>query len=311
MSRNVISCMQPAGQGNDFRVDSKGTNGKPTFRRLANMLWLSEICNHFGDIVVWSLKSKTVAQKLPFWKQKLPYGQICINIFQNDSWWYRSTYCMQISWNLADRKSAKSCVIYRTKKISARSPALASARIAPKICQGQTIYSECPKFYPNPYTSGRVIAGCMNIVETCHKVFPILGKVSSPSNNYWTLWRIWYLFPWHNTVRLLWALMLLQQCLTWNKGHGILSQDRSYVSSNSEVIDWLGFNVPLTALSTLYVISGKGFYRANDITNSVKALKEVVVLRIGFNPTRSTSPSYNPTHACNTLINIIHIQEWI
>jgi len=29
-----------------------------------------------------------------------------------------------------------------------------------------------------------------------------------------------------------------------------------------------------------------GFYGSNDPTNSVKALKEVVVLRIGFNPTR-------------------------
>ena len=42
-----------------------------------------------------------------------------------------------------------------------------------------------------------------------------------------------------------------------------------------------------------------GFYGSNDPTDSVKALKEVVVLRTGFNPTRSTSPCYNPTHACN------------
>jgi len=34
--------------------------------------------------------------------------------------------------------------------------------------------------------------------------------------------------------------------------------------------------------------------------NGVKALKEAVVLRIGFDPTRSTSPRYNPTHAYNT-----------
>jgi len=36
------------------------------------------------------------------------------------------------------------------------------------------------------------------------------------------------------------------------------------------------------------------------MTQPVKALKEVGVLRIGFNPTRSTSPCYNPTHACNS-----------
>ena len=56
------------------------------------------------------------------------------------------------------------------------------------------------------------------------------------------------------------------------------------------MIDCVGFNVPL---NTLQVISGTSFYGSNDPTNSVKALKEVVVLRIGFNPTRSTSPCYN------------------
>ena len=51
-------------------VDSKGTDGKPTFRRLANLSWLSEICHHFGDTAAWSPKSlKTVAQNLPFWKK--------------------------------------------------------------------------------------------------------------------------------------------------------------------------------------------------------------------------------------------------
>jgi len=38
---------------------------------------------------------------------------------------------------------------------------------------------------------------------------------------------------------------------------------------------------------------GDGFYGSNDPTNSAKALKEVLVLRIGFNPTRSISPCYN------------------
>ena len=101
--------------------------------------------------------------------------------------------CVHILWKLADRKSAKSCVVYLTKsKTSARSPALASAQIPPKICQGQlrTIYSEFPKFHPNPFTSGGVIAECVNIVETRHKVFPILCEASLPGNNvcYGMLW---------------------------------------------------------------------------------------------------------------------------
>jgi len=49
-----------------------------------------------------------------------------------------------------------------------------------------------------------------------------------------------------------------------------------------------------------------GFYGSNDQTNSVKALKEVVVLRIAFNPSRSTPPCYNPTHAC-----IIHTRTTV
>jgi len=36
-------------------------------------------------------------------------------------------------------------------------------------------------------------------------------------------------------------------------------------------------------------LGGDGFYGSNDPTNSVKALKDVVVIRTGINPTRSTS----------------------
>jgi len=61
---------------------------------------------------------------------------------------------LQILWNLAHEKSVKSCVAYLTKKNknSPCSPALASARIAPKISQDQqqTMCSECPKFRGKP-----------------------------------------------------------------------------------------------------------------------------------------------------------------
>jgi len=46
--------------------------------------------------------------------------------------------------------------------------------------QLQTIYSEFPKFHLNPFTSGGVIDARANIVETCHKVFPILGEATAP-----------------------------------------------------------------------------------------------------------------------------------
>jgi len=69
----------------------------------------------------------------------------------------------------------------KNQKISAGCPALASMRIAHKICQGQLqiIYSQYSKFHPNPFTSGGVIAERVNVVEMCHKVFPILGEATA------------------------------------------------------------------------------------------------------------------------------------
>jgi len=60
-------------------------------------------------------------------------------------------------------------LMHRKKNIiSARAPVAASARIAPKICRGhlQTIYSERPKFHPNPFTSGGVMVERVKIVQT-------------------------------------------------------------------------------------------------------------------------------------------------
>jgi len=46
------------------------------------------------------------------------------------------------------------------------------------------MYSQCPKFHPNRFTHGGVIAERVKTVQTRHKVFPILGEASasSPSN---------------------------------------------------------------------------------------------------------------------------------
>ena len=45
---------------------------------------------------------------------------------------------------------------HQKKQIFRLTLALASARIAPKICQRHTVYSNCPKFHPNRFTSGGV-----------------------------------------------------------------------------------------------------------------------------------------------------------
>ena len=44
--------------------------------------------------------------------------------------------------------------------------------------QRQTMYSECPKFHPNRFTSGRVIAERVNTVQTRYKVFPIGARIA-------------------------------------------------------------------------------------------------------------------------------------
>jgi len=74
-------------------------------------------------------------------------------------------------------------VRYLPDKKNKKSPAVASARITPKIWQSQlqTIYSECLKFHPNPFTSGGVTTERVNTFQTRHKVFPIIGEATASS----------------------------------------------------------------------------------------------------------------------------------
>jgi len=121
--------------------------------------------------------------------KKTPYGQIFTNVFQNDTCGHGNTSFSANFVKFGPPEVGEIARYLMEKKniISAPAPAAASSRIAPKICQGQlqTIYSEFPKFHPNPFTSGRVIAKRVNIVQTRHKVFAILGEASasSPSKN--------------------------------------------------------------------------------------------------------------------------------
>jgi len=57
-------------------------------------------------------------------------------------------------------------VSWQKNKISAASQTVATARIAPKICQGQlpTMWSLCSRFRPNRFIFGGVTAECVNIV---------------------------------------------------------------------------------------------------------------------------------------------------
>jgi len=73
----------------------------------------------------------------------------------------------------------KSCEPDKNKnKISAGSQAVASARIAPKICQDQppTMYSECSRFHPNWFIFGGVIAERVNTAKLRPTVIPIFAS---------------------------------------------------------------------------------------------------------------------------------------
>jgi len=69
---------------------------------------------------LWRLKSQDVKKFLEIFAsfgKTTPYGKIFKILFRKlFSSQHRSTCCVQISWNLADEKSVKSCVAYLTKK---------------------------------------------------------------------------------------------------------------------------------------------------------------------------------------------------
>ena len=86
-------------------------------------------------MAAWSRKSWEISAHFLRCLEKRPLtGKFSKILFQRDSPPHRSTCCVQISWNLADGKSVKPCVIYLTKKQQnfASPHALASARICPK-----------------------------------------------------------------------------------------------------------------------------------------------------------------------------------
>ena len=123
-----------------------------------------------------------------FLGKKTPYGQIFTNVFQSPNRGHGNTsLCANVVKFGRPEVGEIARYLMDGKKFSARPPEAASARIAPKLCQGQlqTIDSELPKFHPDSFTSGGVIAERVNIVQTRHKVFAILGEASasSPSNN--------------------------------------------------------------------------------------------------------------------------------
>ena len=63
-------------------------------------------------------------------------------------------------------------------KISPASEIVATARITPKICEGQPpeMYSECLGFHPDRFSFGRVIAKHVNTAKLSRRVNPIFDR---------------------------------------------------------------------------------------------------------------------------------------
>jgi len=117
----VIPCTDSAVQGNDFELI-------PTIRMERRHFVDGSFSRHFSSIYIVRnlgsyrrMKSEVVREEVGFGKKPTPCGKILKISFRKDSASRRTTSCVQISWNLADRKSVKSCVIYRTKKTKNRS----------------------------------------------------------------------------------------------------------------------------------------------------------------------------------------------
>ena len=91
-------------------MESQDSVGMPTCRDFRRFVIITEKSRpEVGSCV------KIFTQKLSFWK-KTPYGKFSKNVFRKDSWRHRSTSCVRISWNLAERKSVKSRVAHQRKK---------------------------------------------------------------------------------------------------------------------------------------------------------------------------------------------------
>jgi len=122
-------------------VDSNGKDGQPTFHRRANVSSCFKICNHFREIAAWSRKSLTM---IKVFLEKRPLKGKFSKMFPKGctpSW--KHVLCatfVKIGW--PEIGEVVRCLPDKKDKTSARSPALASARILSKIWQGQlqTIY---------------------------------------------------------------------------------------------------------------------------------------------------------------------------
>jgi len=129
-------------------------------------------------MAAWSYKTLKFCEKFLRFLEKRPLtvkiSKFCFEGF------HRLTdrrCCVQILWNLADEKSAKSCVIYQIKKFRLplklsllRGSCPKSARVSLNSTQSD------PDFIEIGSLSGEVIAERVNTAESLRKVNPTFGR---------------------------------------------------------------------------------------------------------------------------------------
>ena len=125
--------------------------------------WCRKTLKNFWRIFLCFLLKRPLTEKL---------SKFCSKSFHRDTdrlvvFKFREILPKGNLWNRA-------LLTWQKSKILPGSPAVATAQIAPKICQGQSpiMYSERSRFHLNRFTFGGVIAEC---VKTAKMVNPVFG----------------------------------------------------------------------------------------------------------------------------------------
>jgi len=137
------------------------------FRRSITIveLWRPEVERRLKIVKFFRLCRKTT-----------PYREIFKRLFQGFTATPIAVLCSNfVKFGWREIGKIVHCLPDKKNKISPGSPAVATARIAPKIYQGQLprMHSESSRFHPNRLTFGGVIPERMNTIKTGREVFPI------------------------------------------------------------------------------------------------------------------------------------------
>ena len=141
-------CTRRTAQGEfELTLTVKMETRHPVEGYFGNEFWA--ICNHCGVMAAWSRKTLKVVEE--FWRflEKRPLT-VTFSKLSSESFHCITDqrYCVQILWNVADRKSAKSCVIYWTKKfrLPLKLSLLCKSRPKPATASPQQSAHSAPDF---------------------------------------------------------------------------------------------------------------------------------------------------------------------